>query len=535
VFASAPARAGDVVVLRGGAVYTLNKDAPWASAVVIDDGRIVYVGDDAGTEAFVTPEARVVALAGKMVLPGLHDSHIHPMSGGMRLLRCRLDGLQTKDEVYATVGSCASAHLNEPWLLGGGWSPQMLEFGVLTKEELDELVPDRPAFLTNQDGFMAWVNSRALGLAGIAGDDHPGVVSGEEAQAVRRVIPGPSQAQYREALREATAMANRFGITSVVEAKATGELLDAYRAAGEEGELTVRVVAAQLVDPKRGPEQVDEMIEWRDKFRGRRLRADSAKIAVDGDFNERSAALLEPYADAPTLSGDLLIEPTALNRIVQRLDAESFLIHMHVMGDRAVRVGLDAFEHAIAENGPKDRRHQLAHIGVANPSDLPRFASLGIAANVQPIWLNEDDPAIAGIRASLGNERMSALYPMAGIWSAGGRVIASSDWPSPSMNPFEGMQVAITHQPLDGSKPAFQPEGRVDLATILAAYTINGAWGAGADAINGSIEIGKAADLVVLERNLFEVDPLKLHQTRVMLTLLEGEIVYRDPGFAWTE
>ncbi|TMD62643.1 MAG: amidohydrolase, partial [Chloroflexi bacterium] len=314
--------------------------------------------------------------------------------------------------------------------------------------------------------------------------------------------------------------------------RALGQV-EAYLAAEMAQELTVRVVAAQRIDPGRGEEQIGALLARRERVRGRRVRSDAIKIFLDGEIDKHTAAVLDPYEGAAGVRGNLLIKPEALNALVRRADADGFLIHMHAMGDRAVRAGLDAIEQAIRVNGARDRRHQLAHVGVVSPDDLGRFGRLGVAANFQPLWAQRNDAASGPTEAALGPERSRWILPMASIAATGGRIIASSDWPSPSMNPLDAMQVALTRRPLDGSKPAQQPEERLGLPAILAAYTIEAAWAAREEEIDGSIAIGKAADLAVLDGNLFETDPGKLHDVRVLLTLLDGEPVYRDPSFAW--
>jgi predicted amidohydrolase YtcJ len=489
------------LILRGGAVYTLDEARPWASAVVIENGRIAYVGDDAGTNVYT---GKVIELKGRMVMPGLHDSHLHPMTGGMSLLRCNLAGAKSAEKLYAKVRACAAASKSE-WLIGKGWRPGV---AALTVALLDELVPDRPAFLTTEDGYTAWVNSKALKLAGVENDG--GVLRNEAAAAVRKLLPKPGEAEYREAFRLAAAMLNQFGITSVVDASASEAVVDAYAGA----RLPVRVVAAQQIDPGRGPGQVDELIARREKTRGPRFRADAAKFFLDGEIDQHTAAMLEPYAGSSERGSPIPAE--ALNAIVRRLDAEGFLIHMHAMGDRAVRAGLDAIEAAEAANGARDRRHQLAHVGVASPEDIPRFGKLGVTANYTPIWAQPKDEAFAPTQAALGAERARFMYPFGSIVKAGGRVVASSDWPSPSMNPFEAMEVAVTRD-----------RERLTLAQILAAYTKDAAWVAREE--TGTIAVGKAADLIVLDRNLFKTKALG--KTRVLLTLLDGEPVYRAAGF----
>jgi predicted amidohydrolase YtcJ len=243
--------------------------------------------------------------------------------------------------------------------------------------------------------------------------------------------------------------------------------------------------------------------------------------------------MLAPYADAPKERGELFIQPAALDAMVQRLDAAGFLIHMHAMGDRAVRVGLDAYEHAMQINGPRDRRHQIAHDGVVDPADIPRFAKLGVTANFSPLWFDPDDEAYAPTVAAVGPERAKWIYPMASVAAAGGRIVASSDWPQPTMSPLDGIQFAVTRQPLDGSKPSPQPEQRISLVQAMAAYTRDAAWVVREDKLDGTLETGKAADIVVLDQNLFKIDVMSIHKTHVLLTLLDGEPVYRDPKFTW--
>jgi predicted amidohydrolase YtcJ len=518
LFAATAAHA-DTTVFRGGAVYTLDAAHPWASGLVVVDGRVAYVGSDQGAKKYERPGARLIALHGRMILPGFHDGHTHPMSGAMRLLRCKLGGLRTAAAIGDAVRACAVGQKGA-WLLGAGWSPAAFGPEGPTVAALDALVPDRPAYLTTEDGFTGWANSKALAIAGVAAT---GALPPDKAQSVRRHVPPPSEAQYREALRRASAIANRFGITSVFDAAATPAMLDAYHDADLAGELTLRVVAAQLVNPLLGPDQVDDMIARRDRVQGPRFRADAAKIFLDEEISLHTAAMIEPYADAPTERGRLFVRQPAFDAIVRRLDAEGFLIHMHVMGDLAVRTGLDAIEHAIAANGPRDRRHQLAHVGVADAADIPRFGELGVAANFTPLWAQSDDPAFAATQIALGPERSRRMHPIASIAAGGGRIVAGSDWMSTSMNPLDSVRAAATRS--DGQ--------RVSLAAILAAYTKDAAWAAREDTTDGTLAAGKAADLIVLDRNLFKRPAAWLNKAHVLLTLLDGKPVYRDPSFSW--
>jgi predicted amidohydrolase YtcJ len=546
---TAGSRAGQTTAFLGGAIYTLNDRQPWASALVVRDGRIAYVGSDDGARPFIGRNARVIRLHGRMMLPGFHDAHAHPMSGAMRLVRCNLSEAGSLQKVEAAVRACALAHRGDKWLVAYGWNSGLAPSAPELLARLDRLVPDRPAYLSTYDGFTAWVNSRALEAAGIdpraaspqidglardpATHLPTGVVSEVALERVHGAIPPPGEAQYREAFRRWSALASQLGITSVFDASATPPMVAAYHASDLAGELGMRVTAAQLVDPSRGPGQIDAMVALRDRTRGPLFRADAAKIFLDGEIGMHTAALLAPYADSPGTPGEPFVPAERLDALVRRLDAEGFLIHMHAMGDRAVRAGLDALESAAAANGALDRRPQLAHVGVADPADVPRFAALGVAANFQPLWFQSGDPAFLPAAAALGPERAEHMYPLRSIARAGGRIVASSDWPGTSLDPLDAIEVALTHRPPGGTGPAVLEDQRTDLETILAAYTRNAAWAVREDAIDGTLETGKAADLVVLDRNLFRIDAADIHTARVVLTLLNGRPAYRDKTFGW--
>ena len=537
------------LVLRGGAVYTVDANRSWANAVAVRDGHIIYVGDDEHAKMHIGPHTQVVELVGRMVLPGLHDSHIHPMSGAYsRLMQCRLHDLEWPGEVFAAVRKCAADLKDGEWLMGTGLDPAIFDEPGLNRTVLDELVPDRPANLTTEVAIPALVNSRALAAADIdvnTPDPPNGVIErdpstgeptgilrgGDAVYLVRKWFPIPTSARYREALRRGTAMANQYGITSLIDASVSAPMFDAYCEADIAGELTARVVASHFYDYRRDVGQIDEMVPRKDQKCGGRFRADAVKIFVDGGVQERTAALLEPYFDDPETTGRLRFTPELLNEIVARLDAEQFQVHMHVYGDRAIRMGLDAIERAIEANGPRERRHQLAHVMVWDQEDIPRLKQLGVTANFQPLLPFDQSGAIDRADDRLGPDRSRWVMPIATVVESGSTVVAGSDWPSPSMNPLLAMQMAITRRPPDGSEAAWLPEQRVDLAEMIGAYTIAGAWLAREEAINGSIEVGKAADLIVLEKNLFDVDLMALKDVRVLLTLLEGKPVYSDREF----
>jgi predicted amidohydrolase YtcJ len=542
------------LLLKGGAVYTLDAARSWAQAVAVRDGRIVYVGSDAGAAHYTGPETRVVELGGRMLLPGFQDAHVHPVSGGLELTQCNLNDLETQQAVLDKVEECARDR-SKPWVVGGGWLLPVFPGGSPTKEALDRLVPDRPAYLSASDGHTAWVNSKALALARVTAatrDPANGRIernskTGEPSGTLREsamdlvadLLPKPTPADRSEGLRRALAYFNSIGITAVQEASAgTGaegggarDTLSAYREAERRGELSVRVVAALGTDPKRGPEQVDELVALRREFTSARVQPTAAKIFADGVVEPRTAAMLEPYVDRPGESGTPNFPPEQLNALVARLAREEFSVHIHAIGDRAVRISLDALEAAGARAGGRGPRHQIAHLEFIHPQDAPRFRTLGVIANFQPLWAYADsyitDMTLNGVTASAARY----IYPIASVVRAGGPLAFGSDWSVSSANPLEGIQTAVTRQGLDGKPEPFLPGEAIDLATGLAAYTIGAACANGLDDETGSIEVGKAADIVVLSENVFALPPDRIATARVLLTLLDGKPVYRDPGF----
>ncbi|MEO5625816.1 MAG: amidohydrolase, partial [Dokdonella sp.] len=447
------------LVFRGRAILTLDAATPRAEAVAVRAGRIVFVGNAHDVTALVGSRTRVIDLGKRMLMPAFHDSHIHPMSGGMRLLRCSLEQVPTAQGVIDALGACARRWPSSPWLIVTGLSETLAHAALLDRHALDRIVADRPLAIGIGPGFSLRVNSRALALGGLdraganatrsdierdhATGEATGYVSGDAMEAVRHLWPRPTSSEYRQALHQASEMANRFGIVSILDASVDEKMLDAYRAADSAGELSLRVVAAQRINPEAGIAQIAAMRDARDAIHSKRLRADAAKIFVDGEIELHTAALLEPYVDAPEQRGTTLLDTALLDPLVTRLDREGFDVHMHVMGDRAVRDGLDAIAGAIATNGARDRRHELAHDQLIDQADVKRFAALGVIANMQPAWA-WNDSVNQDAESRLGPKRAHLLDPIGSLLAAKARVVASSDWPAPTLNPLEGIQIAIT-------------------------------------------------------------------------------------------
>ena len=535
------------LVLKNGAIYTSDAARSWASAVAIKGGKIVYVGSDSGVEQYVSRTTRVIDLQGKMLLPGFADSHVHPVSSGRQLTECVLTNKNTVAALLDTIKQCKANLNGKRWLTGSGWELPIFPNANPSKDLLDEIASDNPVFLEAADGHSAWVNSKALAIAGITKDtkdpergrierDKNGEPSGTLREAavslVTRHIPAPTLNENVEGLRRALKLANSFGITALYEANASLEELRAYKTLETRGELTARVLAANHINPDKAESQIPELLKLKALYNTPRLNANAAKLFADGVIESHTAFLLEPYLTQSGNRGPANYTQEKLTRLVAAFDRAGLQIHIHAIGDGAVRMALDAFESAQTSNGRNDSRHTIAHLELISPSDIPRFAKLGVVANFQPLWAYADSYITDLTEPVLGPERSRWLYPIGSVIKTGAVVVGGSDWSVSSLNPLEAIQVAVTRYGLnDAKRISWIPEERADLAAMIAAYTINGAYLAHREKLTGSIEVGKDADLIALSANLFTTPVESIHKVKVLLTLLEGKEVFRDPSF----
>jgi len=544
-----PAQApGADAVYRNGRIYTVDAERSWAEAVAVSGGRIVYVGSNDGADAHIGSGTQVVDLHGRMMLPGLQDSHIHPIGGGVEASACSLNGLPGLPEYRTAIAEYAAAHPDVPWILGGGWAMSVFgPGGSPDRAIIDELVPDRPVFLTSQDGHTGWANSVALDIAGITKDTPDPVdgridrdpETGEPSGALQegamklmtRHIPASTLEDRLAGLRYSIEMLNGYGITAIQDAIVDEEALATYKAMEDRGGLSLHVVGAIWWDRDRGMEQVPEIIALRDKYSHGEIDAGTVKIMQDGVMENYTAAMLEPYLVPSGTRGIPMVEPALLRKVVTRLDAEGFQVHFHAIGDAAIRQCLDAVEEALLENGQLGHRHHIAHLQLIDPDDIPRFGELDVVANFQPLWAYAD-PYITELTIPfIGEERARWMYPIKSVQDAGGRIAFGSDWSVSSANPYHEMETAITRKSSeDSDMDSFLPEQRIDLETAIAAFTINAAFVNRNEDDTGSIETGKSADLVVLDQNLFEIEPADISETRALLTLFEGRPVHGDPA-----
>jgi predicted amidohydrolase YtcJ len=538
------------IVFLGGPVMTMDSRGPAAAAVAVGDGRILAVGDEHEVRELEGPRTRRVDLGGRTLLPGFGDAHCHPASAAVTLQRCSLHDLDDDADAYlAAIREYAAAQTERQWIVGSGWAMAAFPGGLPLRETLDEAVSDRPAFFANRDGHGGWANTVALALAGITRDTADprdgriergpdGAPTGtlhEGAMAlVERLIPEPTVEELANGLGLAQAYLHRLGVTAWQDAWTSQADLAAYRWFAESGRLTGRVVAAQWWDRDRGDGQVEDIIEERARSSIGRLTAGSVKIMLDGVIENFTASVLEPYLDGHGRStgkrGIDFVDPEALKVIVTKLDALGFQAHFHALGDRAVRQGLDAVAAARRANGMTDTRPHLAHLQIVDPADWPRFRELDAGANIQPLWARNEAQMTELTIPFLPPARAALQYPIRSLHRAGARLVGGSDWMVSTPDVMQQVEVAVRRvDPDHREREPFLPDEAIDLETALRAYTVGAAWANHADDRTGSIEAGKLADLVVLDRDIQHEPIDRIGDARVLLTLIEGQTVFEDP------
>lgn len=540
------------LVLHGAAGFTGLARWPGPMSVAVREGRIQAVGGEDVLD-LVGPRTEVVDLRGRMLLPGFVDAHIHAVWGAVEAGRCALADLSGLDEYLAALDRYARSHPDIGWIKGGGWRMSDVPPEGPRAADLDAVVSDRPVFLWSKDAHQGWANSRALVLAGIGSStaDPPGgrigrLADGEPSGAlyeraidlVTAVMPREAHADLVDAVYRAQRELHALGIVAWQDAIVArnhdeGDPADAYLEVERAGGLTARVIGALWWDRTVGREQIDQLVERRARYSSGRLRCSTVKIMQDGIVEARSASVLVPYLDPELpegqrhgtsfVSSDLLVDALVA------LDAEDFDVHLHTIGDRAVREALDAIAAARAANGPRDARHQLAHVQLVDPADLQRFAELGVIANIQPYWATRQKLMVEHTMPLLGAPRNTRQYPFGDLWRAGAVLAAGSDWPVSTPDPLTGIHVAVNRMMVPGHRgegaPPFFPEQALPLEVALRAYTSGAAQALHLGDL-GRIEAGVPADLVVLDRDLFETPSDELGLARVEATFVDGVRVY---------
>ena len=547
--ARSPEPAADLL-LTGGRVWTADAAKPLAQAVAVRGDKVVFVGSDAEAARWKGPKTKVLALGGRLVTPGFEDAHMHLMSGARNLERVDLTEETTLAALQEKIRSFAEANPKSPWVVGRGWVYGSFPGGLPTREQLDAAVPDRPAYMDCYDGHTGWANSRALALAGITKETRDpvnGVIvrdprTGEPTGALKEaagslvedLIPEPDPERHYALLLKALAMLNRDGITAVQDAGWTKEeaarFLPLLERARKEGKLTVRVRLNVDVDPADPAPGIAEAVRLRKLYGEGPIVFGGVKGYVDGVIEAHTAAMLAPYSDDPSLgAGTPRWEKGALESAVAAADREGLQVWLHSIGDRGIRMALDAYEAAAKANGPRDRRHRVEHVEAVSAEDAPRFASLGVAAAMQPLHANPDQNNEEVWSRNVGPERASRGFAWRLIESPGGRIAFGSDWPVVTPDVFRGLYCAVARKTRDGKPPGgWQPQLAVSPESALRHYTIDAAWAGVAEKERGSIAVGKRADLVVLSRDVLSGPPEEILKAKALLTLFGGRIVWKD-------
>jgi predicted amidohydrolase YtcJ len=538
----------DLIVINGQ-VYTAQDDK-LAEAVAVRGNKVVRVGSNREIQRLRRAQTTVVDAKGGAVVPGFNDAHAHLISGGLSLDQVSLSDAATIDEIKDTIRVWSEAHPEREWITGRGWYYQPFNGAMPTRQMLDALVPDRPAYLIAYDGHTGWANTRALKAAGItrhtANPANGTIVkdprSGEPTGALKEsamalmsaVTPKPTEEDRLAAIRAAIDQANQYGITSVQDAGGSPEDLQLYDRLRKSGDLTLRVYQALRADASLSKAGLEALDGVRERFADDPLlKTGAIKLVADGVIESHTAAMLEPYANKPGTSGDARFTPDELNNIVGMLDARGWQVMTHAIGDAAVRMTLDAYQYAARTNPAPERgrRHRVEHIETIAAADVARFAKLGVVASMQPVHATPSPTPGDVWSTNIGAERAAQGWLWASIAKPGGPIAFGSDWPVMTLDPRAGLHVATTRTTPDGlPKGGWLPGERLSLRKAIQGYTRDAAWASFDEQRKGTLERDMLADIVVLSEDIFAAPPGRLTEAEVVVTIMDGKVVYRrDP------
>jgi hypothetical protein len=534
------------LVFYNGRIWTGIDSLSFVEAIAVKDNRILAMGSSAEIESYRGTKTKSMDLGGKLMIPGFNDAHIHFLGGSMGLLDVDLNDVSSIEELVARIKKFAADHPDRKWITGRGWQYTMFPGGLPGKEYLDSAV-QVPVFVRAYDGHSAWANSAALRAAGINRNtsfdgfgemvkDPQGEPTGvfkEHAMGLVDIkIPAPSKEEKLAALRLGIKRALSLGITSIANASGDEEELKLYEELLRNQELAIRVAACFSVGEATTKKAINRYRSLKDSIgHNRFLTARNVKFMLDGVIESHTAAMLEPYADVkpgePTPAGSLTLPIDTYQQLVQDLDSTGFQIYTHAIGDRAVREALNAYALALKTNGSTSR-HRIEHIETIAPVDIPRFSQIGVLPSMEPIHA---EPGTVAVWANaIGQQRLPNSFAWAAQLKAGNHLVFSSDWPAcVNMNPIRGLHTAVNRKTIEGQpEEGWVAEQRISITDALVAYTQGGAYSSSEEADKGRVAVGQLADLVVLSENLFAMDPAKIYQARVLLTMVDGKIVYEE-------
>lgn len=538
------------LIFKNGSIYTVDRTNSWAQAIVIQDGKIIFIGQDKDLTPYIKADTVVIDLARKMVLPGFVDAHAHPSHTMDLVGNISLYDGDSLDDYLREISVFVGEHPDREFYRGSGWADTFFTNLGPDKLSLDTILPDRPIALISYDGHSMWVNYETLTRANITRDtpdpdggrierdpktgEPSGTLRETAFKLIEDVIPKHSLEEQKNALIEYQKMAAQAGITLVHDAMLDTESVLAYNELSEEDQLTMRfrgsitLEADQEIKP-----QVELVLKEKEKNTHPYFKTLSAKIFVDGVIEGGTAYLLEPFAHQPEFRGEPIWGPDLLAGTCATLDKEKIQIHLHVIGDAAARITLDAIEHALDANGKWDSRHSITHLHLVDPDDVGRFKKLDLVGLPQPFWFKIDDYYDELALPYLGQERADRQYPMQSLIEEGVIMASGSDFPvTIPFDPLIAIQTGVTRSSVELSETrVLWPEERSSLEDLIRSFTYNGAYANFLENELGSLEVGKKADLVVLDKNLFEIPEEEIASTKVLLTLVDGNEVYRATEF----
>ncbi|MCP3675157.1 MAG: amidohydrolase, partial [Gammaproteobacteria bacterium] len=543
-------------IFTNGKFYTVDTNQPWVEAVAIKDGKYLYVGNTEKALSYRGNNTQLIDLANKMAMPGINDAHLHPTKGGIRkLYSCNFSFSATPDEIAETIAKCVKQNPDALWIRGGQWTSDFFNKFKFDspRKFLDKVSGDKAVFLQDDATHNAWVNSKALELNGITKDtpdpaggtyvrdpetgEPNGILLEHASQSMFTALPEWSKEHYRKGTLEAIRIANQFGVTGMKNANARELTLATYKELDESGNFNIHMATSITTNYGKRVKLLnyDEIDRLRNTYKSENVHTNSVKIFMDGvPTASRTAAMLAPYTlaepgDEPT-TGMLHLEPELLTKDLIELDKRGYAVKIHVAGDRSVRVVLDAIAAARKANGNSGMRHELAHAGYIHQDDLNRFTELQAVVDLSPyIW--HPSPIMDSVVSAVGSPRGEQYWPIRTLVELDAPMLAGSDWPAavPTMDPWIGIEAMVSRaDPLERFPGTFWSEQAISLAQALKIYTSNGAEALGLGDVTGSIEVGKSADFIVLNQNLFDKPITAISDTKVKMTLFKGDVVYQQ-------
>ncbi len=524
------------LILINGKIYTVEADQPWAQACAIKEGKFIAVGETKRIQKLAGKQTRVVDLAGRLVLPGFNDAHVHFADGGFYLLGIDLRDAKDEREFVERIKNYAAKLKPGEWILNGNWDHEAWPSKKHpTRALIDSVTRENPVLVQRLDGHIALANSLALKLAGITKQtpnpqggeivkdprtgEPTGILKDNAQSLVSAVIPSPTKAQLKQAIKAAIQHANSLGVTSIQDNSSAADLA-VYQELLNEGELTLRINAWRYGYLYKNFEAIGIL----PNFGNDMLRVGTMKVFVDGSMGAGTALFYEPYSDDPATSGIPIYGEQELYDFITAIDKAGLQIAAHAIGDKANTWILNAFEKAFQANGKRDARHRVEHAQVVLPNDIQRYHDLGIIASIQPSHCIDD---MRWAEKRIG-ARAKHSYLFNSFVKAGVKIAFGTDWTVEPLNPMLGLYAAVTREfPEGGPEGGWFPDEKITLAQAIEFYTLGSAYAEFQDHIKGSIKVGKLADLVVLDRNLFEIQPKEILNAQVDLTIVAGKIVFQ--------